>query len=160
MWGCLELPSGTTQCARAVITSIKRDDDVDTGLRQIKFHKNQYGPPSSACFVRYTNGLFLPVAGMSMGEAERATKADEIFITLPRQFTEQNRKVSANVNPVNYAPTTFARLPEAWRQGGTGETLPRQWSVSSRTRSSRTARSAKVARSAAIWRSREPKLWS
>jgi hypothetical protein len=82
-------------------------------LRQIKFHKNQYGPPSSACFVRYSNGLFLPVEGMSMDEAERTAKADEIFVTLLQRFTEQKRKVSAKINPSNYAPTTFAHLPEA-----------------------------------------------
>jgi DNA polymerase len=110
--------SGTTQWhnavrARAAMISVKPEDGIDTGLRQIKFHKNQYGPPSSACFVRYSNGLFLPVEGMSMDEAERATKADEIFVALLRLFTTQKRKVSANINPTNYAPTTFARLPES-----------------------------------------------
>jgi RecA-family ATPase len=114
--------AGTTQWhnavrARAVMTSVKPADGIDTGLRQVKFHKNQYGPPSAGCFVRYQSGLFLPVEGMSMDEAERATKADEVFITLLRRFTEQNRTVSANVNPINYAPTTFARLPEAEASG-------------------------------------------
>jgi DNA polymerase len=110
--------SGTTQWhnavrARAAMTSVKPEDGIDTGLRQIKFHKNQYGPASSACFVRYNDGLFLPVEGMSMDEAERTTKADEIFVALLRRFTEQNRKLSAKVNPSNYAPSVFARLPEA-----------------------------------------------
>jgi hypothetical protein len=59
---------------------------VDTGLRTITFHKNQYGPASATCFVRYENGLFLPVEGMSMDAAERASKADELFVILLRKF--------------------------------------------------------------------------
>ena len=52
--------SGTTQWhnavrARATIKRIKpegsRDDNgIDTGLRAITFHKNQYGPPVAGCF--------------------------------------------------------------------------------------------------------------
>jgi RecA-family ATPase len=62
--------SGTTQWhnavrARAVLKSIKPKDGkdngvIDTGLRSVTFHKNQYGPPVAGCFVRWQNGLYLP----------------------------------------------------------------------------------------------------
>ncbi|HET7384469.1 MAG TPA: hypothetical protein VFJ59_18025, partial [Pseudolabrys sp.] len=73
--------AGTTQWhnavrARAAMRSCKSDDGVDTGLREIKFHKNQYGPASGSVFARYANGLFLPVEGMTMDAAEREAKAD------------------------------------------------------------------------------------
>jgi hypothetical protein len=71
--------AGTTQWrnavrARAVMKAVKPEDGVDTGLRAITFHKNQYGPASVTCFVRYEGGLFLPVEGMSMDAAERAPR--------------------------------------------------------------------------------------
>jgi hypothetical protein len=87
---------------------------LEVGVREILFRKNQYGPPSATSYVRWTNGLYLPVEGIySMDAAERANKADEVFIGLLKRWTEQGRKVSANPNPNNYAPTTFARQPEA-----------------------------------------------
>jgi RecA-family ATPase len=110
--------AGTTQWhnavrARAVISSIKHENGIDTGLRQIKFRKNQYGPESASCFVRYDNGLFLPVEGMSLDAAERATKADEVFISLLKKFTAQGQKVSPNKSNT-YAPSRFSEQPEAF----------------------------------------------
>jgi RecA-family ATPase len=109
--------AGTTQWhnavrARAVMKSVKPDDGIDTGLRTIVFHKNQYGPASATCFVRYENGLFLPVEGMSMDAAERAAKADEVFVALLKRFTEQHQMVSHNTGRA-YAPARFAEHPEA-----------------------------------------------
>ena len=109
--------AGTTQWhngvrARAVMKAVKPEDGIDTGLRAITFHKNQYGPASATCFVRYEGGLFLPVEGMSIDAAERATKADEVFIALLKRFTEQQQMVSANPS-VAYAPSRFAEHPEA-----------------------------------------------
>jgi DNA polymerase len=109
--------AGTTQWhnavrARAVMATVKAEEGIDTGLRQIKFHKNQYGPPSAGCFVRYESGLFLPVEGMSMDAAQRAAKAEEVFITLLRKFTAQNQMVSPNPSST-YAPARFAEHSEA-----------------------------------------------
>jgi RecA-family ATPase len=110
--------SGTTQWhngsrGRAVLRAVKPEDgSVDTGLREIKFYKNQYGPLSASCFVRYTNGLFLPVEGMSMDAAERAAKAEEIFVALLKRFTEQHQAVSHAAGR-SYAPARFAEHPEA-----------------------------------------------
>ncbi len=116
--------SGTTQWhnavrARAVMKKVKvngedESDVAENRVREIKFHKNQYGPPVASSFVRWQHGMFLPVDGVhSMGAVERAAKADRVFIALLRRWTEQNRTVSAKVNPSNYAPTAFARQPEA-----------------------------------------------
>jgi RecA-family ATPase len=114
--------SGTTQWhnavrGRAVMKSVKSDGESDAPadrIREIKFHKNQYGPPIASSFVRWQNGLFLPVEGVhTMDAAERADKADRAFLELLLRWTEQGRKVSANRNPSNYAPTNFAKQPEA-----------------------------------------------
>ena len=109
--------AGTTQWhnavrARAVMKTVKPEDGIDTGLRAIAFHKNQYGPASATCFVRYENGLFLPVEGMSMDAAERAAKADELFVTLLKRFTEQHRIVNHLVGR-NYAPVAFSEHSDA-----------------------------------------------
>ena len=92
--------------------TVKPEDGIDTGLRAISFHKNQYGPASATCFVRYENGLFLPIEGMSMDAAERAAKADEVFITLLKRFTAQHQTVSPHPSAA-YAPKRFAEHPEA-----------------------------------------------
>ena len=109
--------AGTTQWhnavrARAVMKAVKPEDGIDTGLRAITFHKNQYGPASATCFVRYEGGLFLPVEGMSMDAAERAAKADEVFVALLKRFTAQNQTVSPKPSAA-YAPSRFAEHPEA-----------------------------------------------
>jgi RecA-family ATPase len=110
--------AGTTQWhnavrARAVMKSIKPEDGVDTGLRSITFHKDQYGPASATAFVRYTNGLFLPVEGMAIDAAERASQADMIFVTLLKKFTEQHQIVNHQLHGRNYAPSRFAEHPDA-----------------------------------------------
>jgi RecA-family ATPase len=110
--------SGTTQWhngsrGRAVLRAVKPESEAaDTGLREIKFYKNQYGPLSASCFVRYTNGLFLPVAGMTMDAAARAAKAEEVFIALLRRFTIQHQTVS-HAPGRNFAPARFAEHHEA-----------------------------------------------
>jgi RecA-family ATPase len=109
--------SGTTQWhnavrARAVMKSVRSEEGTDTGLRSIAFHKNQYGPASATCYVRYENGLFLPVEGMAISAAERAAKAEETFVALLRKFTAQHQVVSHLVGR-NYAPARFVEHPDA-----------------------------------------------
>ena len=89
-----------------------QEDGVDTGLRAVSFHKNQYGPAGATCFVRYEGGLFLPVEGMSISAAERAAKADDVFVTLLQKFTAQHQTVS-HASGRNYAPARFAEHPDA-----------------------------------------------
>ncbi|MGB6284482.1 MAG: AAA family ATPase [Xanthobacteraceae bacterium] len=109
--------AGTTQWhnavrARAVMKSVKPEDGIDTGLRAITFHKNQYGPASATCYVRYESGLFLPVEGMATDATERIVQAESIFVTLLKRFTAQNQMVSHNTGRA-YAPARFAEHPDA-----------------------------------------------
>jgi DNA polymerase I-like protein with 3'-5' exonuclease and polymerase domains/RecA-family ATPase len=109
--------SGTTQWhnavrARAVMKSVKSEDGTDSGLRTVAFHKNQYGPASATAYVRYQNGLFLPVEGMAVDAAERATQADMVFVALLKKFTAQKQVVSHLIGR-NYAPTRFAEHHDA-----------------------------------------------
>jgi DNA polymerase len=113
--------SGTTQWHngvrnRAAVEHIKAKEGeniADTGLRSISFFKNQYGPPAASCHVCWKNGMFRPVLGTVRNASERATVAEELTLTLLRRFTAQNRNVSINANPYNYAPTLFAGTVEA-----------------------------------------------
>ena len=94
--------------ARAVPQSIKSEDGAPSpGIRSVTFRKNQYGAISATCFVRWEGGLYLPVEGMSMDAAERAAKAEQVFITLLRRFTAQHQPVGPNSGR-NYAPARFA----------------------------------------------------
>jgi DNA polymerase len=111
--------SGSTQWhnsvrARAVMKSVKPSDGepVDAGLRQIEFRKSNYGPTAATIFVRYQGGLFLPVPMSSMDEAARAQQAEGMFLTLLARFASQNQEASP-VKGRNYAPTLFARHPDA-----------------------------------------------
>jgi hypothetical protein len=123
--------SGTTQWhnavrARAAQAIVKPKDSaqtgiIDTGMRSITFYKNQYGPPVAACFVRWSNGLFLPIEGTVRNADERAALAEDLTLILLRRFTAQNRNVSINVNPNNYAPKLFAETPEAEAAGITSK---------------------------------------
>jgi RecA-family ATPase len=110
--------SGTTQWhngarGRAVIQAIKPEgSSTDTGLREVKFYKNQYGAISNSCVVRYNNGLLLPVEGMSMDAAVRATKVEEVFVQLLQKLTAQRQTVN-HLTGRNHAPSRFVEQPEA-----------------------------------------------
>jgi DNA polymerase len=123
--------SGNTQWhnavrARAATKRIKPKDedgngDIDTGLRTITFHKNQYGPPVVSLTVRWQNGLYVPITSTIKSGPERAAAAEAMTLALLRRFTEQNRTVSINPNPANYAPTQFAQTVEAEAAGLTAK---------------------------------------
>jgi len=112
--------SGSTQWhnavrARSYMTSVKPADgeQPDNDLRQIIFKKNQYGPVSASIVLRYQNGLFLPVPGVSsLDKAAREMKAEDIFLELLRLHNEQGQDVSAT-SGTNFAPAVFARHPKA-----------------------------------------------
>jgi RecA-family ATPase len=124
--------SGTTQWhnavrARAVMKRFKpknKDDEgseIDSGLRSISFHKNQYGPAVASCTVKWEDGVFRPVAGTTKTAGERGTAARELTIELLARFARQNRTVSISANPTNYAPRLFAETPEAETAGLEGK---------------------------------------
>jgi RecA-family ATPase len=124
--------SGTTQWHNAVrarfyIKGVKPDDgeERDNDLREIVFHKNQYGPLSESMLLRYRDGLFLPVPGVAGSFLDRAAqemKADSVFLDLLRRFGGENRNVSSSQSR-NHAPALFAREDEAKRAGITSKAL-------------------------------------
>jgi RecA-family ATPase len=86
------------------------DPANDTGLRELSFMKNQYGPPSAKLTLRWRNGLFLPeTAGNTLEKAAGEAGADQGFLDLLDRYSGQGRNVSATANSPNYAPTTFAK---------------------------------------------------
>jgi RecA-family ATPase len=83
-------------------------------LRELEFKKNQYGPIAETIPLRYQRGLFLPVPGISgLDKLALEQRADEMFLTLLQQFTNQGRNASATTTANNYAPTMFSKEPAA-----------------------------------------------
>jgi RecA-family ATPase len=115
--------SGNTQWhnavrARSWLKGVKPEacEQVDSDLRELVFKKNNYGPVSESMILRWQNGLFLPELGInSLDQAAQETKTDEIFLTLLRRLTRENRFVSGKPSS-NYAPAVFAREEEALRE--------------------------------------------
>jgi RecA-family ATPase len=121
--------SGTTQWhnavrARCFLKGIKPEagEQPNNDLRELVFRKNQYGPISESIVLRYQNGLFLPIEGVSLDQAARGAVAQEVLLTLLKRFNAQNRDVSCRPS-VTYAPTLFAREPEAKAAMLTGKHL-------------------------------------
>ena len=114
--------SGTTQWhnsvrARYFMRGAKPEDGepLDTDLRELVFKKNNYGPIESI-MLRWSNGLFLPVAGVTADQAVKEAIAQDMFLALLKRFRAQNRYVS-HKSGTNYAPALFAREEEAKRAG-------------------------------------------
>ena len=101
--------------ARFYLKSVKPDDgeQPDSDLREIVFKKNNYGPISENIVLRYTDGLFLPVPGVSsLDRAAREAKAEDVFLVLLQRFAREGRNTSDTGGPT-YAPTVFLRESEA-----------------------------------------------
>jgi RecA-family ATPase len=122
--------SGSTQWHNAVrarmwLHSPKAEpgEEPDNDLREIVFKKNNYGTLSETVVLRYRDGLFLPVAGASsLDKLAQESRADDVFVTLLRRFTTQNRNVS-DKKGTSYAPALFARENEAKQAGLNSKTL-------------------------------------
>jgi RecA-family ATPase len=116
--------SGTTQWHNAVrarfyLKGIKPDagELADTDLRELVFKKNNYGPISESIVLRYQDGLFLPVAGVSsLDKVAREATAEQVFLMLLSRFTAANRSVSDKPS-ITYAPALFAQEDEAKKAG-------------------------------------------
>jgi RecA-family ATPase len=116
--------SGSTQWhnavrARCFMRGVKADsgDQPVNDLRELVFKKNNYGPINETIVLRYRDGLFLPIAGASsLDRAAREAKAEDVFLTLVRRYTSENRFVSDKPS-ANYAPARFAEEDEAKKAG-------------------------------------------
>jgi hypothetical protein len=68
--------------------------------------------------LQYRDGMFLPApAQTSLERAAQEAKADEKFCTNIIRFTGQGRNVSVKPSAPTYAPTEFAKEPEAKKFG-------------------------------------------
>ena len=121
--------SGTTQWhnavrARSYLKSIKPEsgEQPDTDLREIVFKKNQYGRISESIVLRYQDGLYLPLPGVTLDQAAKAAIAEDVFLTLLDRLTAENRLVYASTGK-SYAPAVFAHETEAAAAGLTGKNL-------------------------------------
>jgi DNA polymerase I-like protein with 3'-5' exonuclease and polymerase domains/RecA-family ATPase len=111
--------SGSTQWHNAVrarffLRSPKTEpgEQPNTDLREIEFKKNQYGAMAENIPLRWQDGMFLPIEGMTFDQAEQAARADEVFLELLRRFNAENRYVSSSLGPT-YAPAQFAKEDSA-----------------------------------------------
>jgi hypothetical protein len=62
--------------------------------------------------LRWTDGLFLPVPGVTLDQAAREAVATHVFLALLDRFLVANRDVSDKLGS-NYAPTLFTKEDEA-----------------------------------------------
>jgi RecA-family ATPase len=104
---------------RQYLTSVKAEagEQPDSGLRQLEFKKNQYGPLGETIVLQYQKGLFLPLPGVtSLDKAAQEARADDVFIALLQRFARENRNVGVTKG-TTYAPALFAREEEAKKAG-------------------------------------------
>jgi RecA-family ATPase len=91
-----------------------KDEEPDPNLRVLEVMKNNYGPVGETITLRWTDGLFLPVAAPgSLEKLAREQKVDELFLRLLGRWNEQGRNVSDKPKANGYAPGSFANEPEA-----------------------------------------------
>jgi hypothetical protein len=115
--------SGSTQWhnavrARAYLKGVKADagEQPDNDLRELVFKKNNYGHLEENVILRYQNGLYLPVPGVtSLDKVARESRAEDVFLALLRRFAKGNRKVGDKPGP-SYAPVPLR--PRGRGQGG------------------------------------------
>jgi RecA-family ATPase len=116
--------SGTTQWhnavrARAYLKGIKPEngEQPDSDLRELVFKKNNYGPISESLVLRWQEGLYLPVSGVTrLDKLAREAKAQEVFLTLLQRLTREGRLVCDRPSST-YAPSVFAKEKEATESG-------------------------------------------
>jgi RecA-family ATPase len=96
----------------------EKDEEPDPDLRVLEVMKANYGPVGETITVRWTDGLFLPVGGISNLEKLAAEqKADQTFLTLLDRFNGQGRNTCEKPSAHNYAPVLFAKENEAKEAG-------------------------------------------
>jgi RecA-family ATPase len=92
----------------------EKDEEPDPDLRVLEVMKSNYGPIGETITLRWSNGLFLPVAGMSSFERAAAERnAEDLFLNLLDEFNQQGRNTCAKPTAPTYAPTLFAKERKA-----------------------------------------------
>jgi RecA-family ATPase len=92
---------------------IRDGDEPDTGLRELRVMKSNYGPAGEIVRVRWQRGVFVPEStGSAVERAAAEAPIDEAFLRCLDAATAQGRTVSDKTGR-NYAPAMFERMPEA-----------------------------------------------
>jgi len=100
--------------SRAYLTSDKAEDGQDSGLRQLDFMKNNYGPLTARVMLQWKSigkaGVYLPTSSGSsaLDKAAADARAEHVFLDLLRRYTGQGREVSHKAGP-SYAIALFAK---------------------------------------------------
>jgi RecA-family ATPase len=93
---------------------LEQGEQPDTDIRELQFKKSNYGPLSESIMLRYQNGLFLPVQGLSSVEqAAREAMVEERVISIGKKLIERGQSLSPAEQSHSYAPTLIAKQPEA-----------------------------------------------
>jgi RecA-family ATPase len=96
----------------------EKDEEPDPDLRVLVVMKANYGPIGETVNLRWKNGLFVPVGGVTNLEKLAAEQATEhLFLSLLNRFNTQNRNLSDKSSANNYAPAMFAKEKEAREAG-------------------------------------------
>ena len=95
----------------------EKDEEPDPDLRVLEVMKSNYGPIGETINLRWKNGLFLPVGGVTNLEKLAAEQAaEQLFLNVVDQFNRQGRN-SSEPNAPTYAPTLFAKEKPARERG-------------------------------------------
>jgi RecA-family ATPase len=91
-----------------------KDEEPDPDLRVLEVMKSNYGPIGETINLRWKNGLFVPVGGVTNLEKMAAEQATEqMFLALLAEYNQQGRTVSDKTTSHGYAPSAFAKDPKA-----------------------------------------------
>jgi RecA-family ATPase len=92
----------------------EKDEEPDPDLRVLEVMKSNYGPIGEMINLRWKNGLFVPVGGVTNLEKLAAEQAAQnLFLNELNRFGLQGRNVSDRPNANNYAPSVFAKEKQA-----------------------------------------------
>ncbi|WP_394659562.1 AAA family ATPase [uncultured Novosphingobium sp.] len=104
--------------ARLYFDAPKDEAHSDPDARQLSLPKANYARKGSAIEVRWHEGALLrndelpPSAASEIRKISAATAKNDAFLKCLRIRVEQGRPVGPNIGP-NYAPTEFAKMPQA-----------------------------------------------
>jgi RecA-family ATPase len=91
-----------------------KDEEPDPDMRVLEVMKSNYGPIGETINLRWKDGLFLPVAGVSgLDRMAFEQTTEHLFLSLLNRFKEQGRNLSDNSRANNHAPLMMAKEKEA-----------------------------------------------
>jgi RecA-family ATPase len=111
--------SGSTHWSNAVrsrlyLRGLKADDDDSIDQRELEVMKVNHARPGEKVRLRYRRGVFVLDGSPSALERNAAEqRIDEVFLRCLDTRTTQGINTSHAPQGRNYAPTMFARMPEA-----------------------------------------------